>query len=270
MKINVISDLHLECGPLTLPGGDVLIIAGDACEVKNLRKDFHQTRPAVGKSGYYFWDFFNIECAKYREVIYVAGNHEFYGHKIHKAQLELLEMLPSNVTFLENQTHQIDDVLFVGATLWTDLNQGDPLTMSHVRWAMNDYQHITMFNEPKALYHKLTPEYTVEMHYKSRDYIKHVVDNNPDKKIVVVTHMAPSERSVADCYKHDTLMNGAYFSPLDELIESRRQIKVWCHGHTHTPFDYHIGETRVLCNPRGYSGYEQQAREFNPTVGFEL
>ncbi len=69
---------------------------------------------------------------------------------------------------------------------------------------------------------------------------------------MVVGHHSPSFQSVADAYKSEYLMNGAYHSSLEEVILDRPQIKLWTHGHTHHPFDYVIGECRVVCNPRGY------------------
>jgi hypothetical protein len=57
-------------------------------------------------------------------------------------------------------------------------------------------------------------------------------------------------------------MNGGYHSDLSELILSNPQIKLWTHGHTHELFDYMIGSTRVVCNPRGYHSYESIADTF--------
>lgn len=256
MKVHLISDIHLECDDYTLPGGDVLIVAGDVCEAKNLRQELYQN----------FW--FN-NAHKYREVLYVMGNHEHYGMQIQKTQQLIEEYLPGNVKLLEDNTHTIDDVLFIGSTLWTSMNNHDPLTLYHCG-SMNDYRYIKMFNPTKNVYHHLTPEFTTELHRKSKEYIKIVCDQNPDKKIVVITHMAPSFQSVAEWYKHDTLLNGAFYTSLDEFILDYPQIKVWCHGHMHNKSDYTIGSTRVLCNPRGYVGYEEITKQFDPTFGFDI
>jgi Icc-related predicted phosphoesterase len=135
---------------------------------------------------------------------------------------------------------------------------------------MNDYKQITMHNEVKNIYHRLTPERTVEEFYKSFNYIRTVIEGKPDRKFVVVTHHAPTKMSVHPKYQHDTLMNGAYSSDLSEFILDNPQIRVWTHGHTHDPFDYMVGNTRIVCNPRGYKGYEQRAEHFDPTFGFEI
>jgi Icc-related predicted phosphoesterase len=81
-------------------------------------------------------------------------------------------------------------------------------------------------------------------------------------KVVVVGHHAPSNQSIKPKYRDDAIMNGAYSSDLSEFILDHPKIKFWIHGHTHDVFDYMIGPTRVLCNPRGYFGYEQRAYEF--------
>ena len=268
MKINVISDLHLDFADLTLPGGDVLILSGDVCEARHLKKDMYnrdmvlfEHEDKLQRPDRYY-RFLEEECSKYREVVMVMGNHEHYGFNYQKTYAHIAENLPDNITLLENQTHTIDDVVFVGATLWTDMNKADPLTMFHMTRSMNDYRQVTMFNESKHVYHKLTPEKTVEDHFKSRQFIAETVENKFDQKFVVVTHHAPSKASIKPQYADDHLMNGAYSSDLSEFILQNPQIKLWTHGHTHDVFDYMIGSTRVVCNPRGYHNYEERAHQF--------
>jgi predicted phosphodiesterase len=276
MKINVISDLHLEFSDLVLPGGDVLILSGDIMEARKLKKTMYDPMNVLlphedtHKRPDRYYRFFAEECAKYQDVIYVMGNHEHYGFQFHKTWAHINEQLPDNVHFLENECYTIEDVTFVGCTLWTDMNKEDDLTMYHMRSMMNDYKQITMHNEAKNLYHRLTPERTVETFYRSRDYIRSVVEGRHDQKFVVVTHHSPTKMSTHPRYTHDTLMNGAYSSDLSEFILDNPQIRVWTHGHTHDPFDYMVGSTRIICNPRGYKGYEQRAEDFDPTYGFEI
>jgi hypothetical protein len=268
MKISVCSDLHLEFSDLELPGGDVLILSGDVCEAKKLNRDMYnpnmvlleQERKDQRPDRWY--RFFEEECGKYNHVIYVMGNHEFYGYNYQKTYAHIAENLPANITLLENQTHTIDDVVFVGCTLWTDMNKSDPLTMFHMKSAMNDYKQITQFNKAKHVYHRLDPERTVADHYKSKAYIQQVVEADPLKKYVVVTHHAPSRSSTHPRYANDTLMNGAYSSDLNDFILDHPQILAWHHGHTHDRFHYMIGSTHIMCNPRGYKGYEEVAENF--------
>ena len=104
-----------------------------------------------------------------------------------------------------------------------------------------------------------TPEDSVADHKKMLAYVDHVT-RDPGSYIVV-GHHCPSELSVAAAYKGN-LLNAAFRSSLDDFIEARPQIKLWLHGHTHFNFNYWIGDTRVVCNPRGYVGHEASADWF--------
>lgn len=286
------SDLHIDFADLTLPGGDVLILSGDICEAKSIKKDLYKTPDFVAahpdlmknilveggradrRIDRYF-RFLKEECAeKYRHTIMVMGNHEHYGFQLHKTYQHIKDQLPDNVYLLQNETKEIDGVLFMGATLWTDMNNMDSLTLLHMKSKMNDYNEITMFNEAKNAYHKLTPERTVEEHVKSKQYFKIMLEENrqtgANKPVVVVTHHSPSRQSTHPHYANSTLINGAYSSNLEEFILDNPEIRVWTHGHTHHTFDYMVGNTRIICNPRGYKGYEQQANDFDPTIGFDI
>lgn len=281
MRVSVISDLHLEFSDLTLPGGDVLILSGDICEAKNIKKkDYNPDMVLLeherqDRRPDRYYRFLEEECSKkYREVIYVFGNHEAYGSTYHKTFEHVRSQLPDNIHLLEKETHEIDGVLFLGATLWTDMNNHDGLTLYHMKSMMNDYRQITMLNEAKSVYHKLTPEYTVEQHVKTKQYFTHVLSENrqtgSNKPVVVCTHHSPSKLSTHPHYANDTIMNGAYSSNLEEFILDNPEIKYWTHGHTHHNFEYKIGECTVICNPRGYKNYEQQAEVFDPTIGFDI
>jgi hypothetical protein len=274
------SDLHLDFADLTLPGGDVLILSGDICEAKRMKPDMYNRDMVLleherkDQRPDRFNRFFEEECAKYREVFMVMGNHEHYGFQYQKTYNHIKEQLPTNVHLLENECRELDGVLFIGATLWTDMNRGDELTLFHMKSMMNDYRQITMFNEAKNAYHRLQPERTMADHYRSRNYIKTILEENratgKNLPVVVMTHHAPSKVSIKPRYLNDTIMNGAYSSDLSEMILDNPEIRVWTHGHTHDVFDYMIGETRIICNPRGYKGYEGRAEEFDPTYGFDI
>jgi Icc-related predicted phosphoesterase len=270
MKINLVSDLHLEFGYQEMEGGDVLILAGDICEYRTLSKQFHSTKVLpYAPSRLNAYDFFYHECAKYKQVFYVLGNHEFYHHRFDKTYNDLKAILPDNVTVLENNVVEYEGVVFMGATLWTDLNKGDPITVHAVKSMMNDYRAIQNHYPDKGLYHKLTPEDTAKAHRYTKQYFKLMLEQHRDKPHVVITHMAPSFASVNAKYKGDTVMNGAYASDLSEFILDNENIRVWVHGHMHDPVDYMIGETRVLSNPRGYIGHEDTS-EFNPDLTFDI
>jgi len=270
MKIHLVSDLHLEFGYQTLPGGDVLILAGDVCEVRSLHREFHQTKLLDREPGAFRCaDFFEFECAKYEKVFMVMGNHEHYHGRFDKTYSQLKDLLPAHVTLLEKECFEYQGVLFLGGTLWTDLNRGDPITVWTIRQMMNDYKVVQHHYAERNLYHKLTPDVTVNEHRKTLQYFKFMLEERRDMPVVVITHMSPSFMSVNEKYKHETTSNGGYASELSEFILDHPNIKVWVHGHMHDPVDYQIGETRVLANPRGYVPYEER-NGFNPDLYFEV
>ena len=283
MRIKLVSDLHLEFSDINIQNDqnyDVLILSGDIMVAQDLHD--HPVVPSIYEYGSFaelgrkqkrvqtFRDFLKRCSFQFPHTIYVAGNHEFYHGKWHQT-LDVLanecEKFP-NVYFMEIGSKKIDDVTFIGGTLWTDMNKGDPLTLHAVRDMMNDFRIIRKEFEG---YTTLKPHDTVVRHRKMLDYIKTVVAEKPDEKFVVVGHHSPSFQSVHESYKSEYLMNGAYHSDLSEFILDRPQIKLWTHGHTHHPFDYMIGETRVVCNPRGYEsdGYSEDTG-WNPNIVIEV
>jgi predicted MPP superfamily phosphohydrolase len=251
MKIKLVSDLHLEFADIDIKNDqecDVLILSGYILVAYKLDKN--------SEYGERFRNFLSRVSSQFPHVVYVAGNHEFYSNGQWVQCIEDLRTACSqysNMYFLERDTKTIDDVVFVGGTLWTDMNKGDPLTLQHVKNSMNDYR--TIRNDANG-YTTLKPNDTVIRHRQTLEYIKFVLSENVTKRCVVVGHHSPSFASAHDMYKADFLMNGAYHSELSEFILDHPQIKLWTHGHTHHPFDYCIGATRVVCNPRGYDGYE--------------
>lgn len=269
MKIALVSDLHLDfSGPLTLPGGEVLIIAGDACEAKSLNRETQNDRFPIFHSEA-CRHFFNVEVTKYQKVFYVLGNHEHYRGRFDKTLDMMRSLMPSNVTILENECVEYNNVMFMGATLWTDCNKGDPLTIHELKMYMNDYSVISNHYNDKNQYYKLQPEVTINEHKKTLGYFKTTLSNNPDKKFVIITHHAPSTLSINQKFKDDYRMNGGYASDLSNLILDHTNIKVWVHGHMHDPVNYELGNTKVYANPRGYIPYEAN-NGFDPTFTFEV
>lgn len=259
MRLAIASDLHLEFGAIELhntESADVLVLSGDILVAKHLNGVHHHDAR--------YRKFFKECCERFPKVVYVLGNHEHYACDV-KETVALLkqELGYDNLYILENETVDILDYTFIGATIWTNMNDEDSLTLYHIRGMMSDFQSIKNNTEILNGYHaaRLTPEDTVEFHKRSLDYINHV-SNNADKNYVVVGHHCPSFKSVHPKYTHDKIMNGAFASDLDDFIAYRPQIKLWTHGHTHEPFDYMISTTRVVCNPRGYNGREPGADNF--------
>ena len=272
MKISIASDLHLEFQDLDFENDQdakVLVLSGDIMVAEDLHNHKHfeydpYTPGALAELGrrqataLRFRNFLKRCSERFPHVVYVAGNHEFY-HGRWKASLEHLReecaVFP-NVYFLERDVKVIDDVTFIGATLWTDMNKGDPLTLHAIGDMMNDFRVIR--NDEHG-YSKLRPAHAMYRHQQTISYLKAVLPDMKDRKVVFVGHHAPSKQSTHPKYQHEFLMNGGYSSDLSEFILDHPEIKLWTHGHTHDPFDYTIGETRIVCNPRGYAGHDEQA-----------
>jgi hypothetical protein len=272
IKVSVCSDLHLEFGYQALPGGEVLILAGDIAEARSIQRHHHATKliSATPDEQYRCSEFFAHECKKYDKVFYVMGNHEHYHGKFQDTYETLKYMMPNNVTLLENEVEEYKGVMFMGATLWTDLNRNNPITEYEVQNFMNDYRIIThRSNDPTPSYHKLRAVYTRNVHLETLKYFKNQLQLNADKPFVVITHHAPSFNSVNEKYKHEYHTNGGYASDLGDFILDHPNIRYWVHGHMHDPVNYDIGATCVLSNPRGYLGYEDD-NGFNPNLIFEV
>ena len=271
MKITLISDAHTEFGPLTLPGGsDVLILAGDIAEYRTFSREYQLAQDPLRKPGpSKTYDFFYKECAKYPQVFMVSGNHEHYHHRLDKTYEDLKAILPANVTLLENECVEYNGVMFMGATLWTDLNGHDPVTAYTLKSGMNDYRVIQNYYPDRDVYHKLTPEFTAGLHSQTVKYFRTALAANPSKPFVMITHHAPTRASISSQFKDDYLMNGGFASDLSEFILDHDQLKFCLHGHVHTPCDYMVGTTRVIANPRGYYGHEDTS-QFDPSFSFEV
>lgn len=275
MKIAVCSDLHLEFEDINIQNtedADVLILSGDIMIAEDLH-DHPETSYNVYSGinladlgrrqqvALRFRDFLKRVSFQFPHVVYVAGNHEFY-HGRWKASLQHLRdecSKYSNIYFLEDDIKEIDGVSFLGATLWTDCNKGDPLTLHALTDMINDFRIIR--NDERG-FTKLRPFHTVERHQKTLSYFRTVLSDRKDSKVVVVGHHCPTKQSTHPKYQSQYLMNGGYSSDLSEFILDHPQIVLWTHGHTHDPFDYMVGSTRVVCNPRGYSGHDEQADLF--------
>lgn len=272
MKIAICSDLHLEFGDLYLPNeenADVLVLGGDifvASDLKSWLYDESAMLVAATSSQKARADrimVFIRKCLEeFKHVVFIMGNHEHYHgdfaetHKIIEGTFGPF----NNFHFLNNEWKIINGVLFFGGTLWTDMNGEDPNTMHRIRMMMNDFNCVKNTSEEgKKVF---MPADAVENHYDFRRKLDEVLAMHPDLPTIVVGHHAPSKESTHPRYKHETVMNGAYSTNLNEFILDRRQIKLWTHGHTHEDFDYMIGTTRIVCNPRGYDGYEARADNF--------
>lgn len=275
MKISICSDIHLEFGDIILKnedGADVLILGGDILVAKDTIMD--TTGIIENAKGQRLHDFMSRCSFQFPHVVYIMGNHEHYHGDYAKSAKILREFCAQwdNVHFLDKELVKIDDVIFIGGTLWTDMNGEDALTMRHIAGMMNDFRivdnssRITYWRDTDGNSHertsRFTPEDAVEDHKAMREYIRTVIEGRYDERFVVVGHHSPSKASTHPRYKDEAIMNGGYSSNLDDFIIDHPQIKLWTHGHTHEDFDYMVGSTRVVCNPRGYINYEDRADTF--------
>ena len=256
MKIRLLSDLHLEFANWRPPpcDEDVVILAGDIAE----------GRSGIAWARKYFHD---------KPVLYIPGNHEYYGRDID----ELRESLRASgrthdVHVLDGDELIVDGVRFLGATLWTDfgISGNDPETveaaMQKCQEGMADFHVIRRWGS------SLRPEDTREIHQAQRDWLRRALSGCTPLgegftgPTVVVTHHAPSPRSIAPRFVGDTL-NPAFASDVTDLMGP--QVALWIHGHMHNSSDYVERGTRVVCNPRGYMPLEPNP-DFDPMLIVEV
>ncbi|KQV73242.1 metallophosphoesterase [Rhizobium sp. Root1220] len=242
MKLWPISDLHLEFGvPFDhrLPEGtDVVVCAGDV------------TTKGIIPSLQWLAD--NI--APEIPVVCVAGNHEFYGGFVQENIRDARKFANGfpNIHFLENETVDIGNMQFIGGTLWTDFQlfgREAAFAMADAEAGMNDYRRIKFTKRP---YKKFKPIHAFRKHQETRNFIAAAMEGSAERTTVVLTHHAPSSRSVPSWYREGSAV-ACYASHLESLILDA-QPALWIHGHLHNRSDYHIGQTRVVSNPRGYPG----------------
>ena len=274
MRVAITSDVHLEFGDLDFANddnADVLILGGDIFIAEDLNylepvpvnDVIMPSRMALRAQRCY--DFVQRCCQRFPKVVLIMGNHEHYHGDFAESTWLIRKTFAEfeNLYFLDNQFTVIDNVVFFGGTLWTDMNSEDPVTMQQIRFMMNDYQSVKNTTKREGFYtRKFLPEDSVADHKKFLEELKKVLAVYPTQKIVVVGHHAPSKASTHPRYKSEVIMNGAYSTNLDEFILDNPNIKLWTHGHTHEDFDYRIGSTRIICNPRGYDGQEERADHF--------
>lgn len=235
VKIAFASDLHLEYGALgnisNTGGAEILILAGDIMQISEIHKTDNFTK------------FIENVASEFPIVLYVLGNHEHYnGDILNTVSIIRREVIHlPNVIILDNDHFEFENFVFIGGTLWTNCENRNQEAIKIVD-RMHDYRKINYNGKP------LTVNNTLDEHEKTISAI-----GAPHTKAkIVVTHHAPSRKSIDTLYVGDPL-NAAYVSNLESLMHD---VKLWIHGHIHEEKDYYIGSTRVISNPRGYVGFE--------------
>lgn len=261
-KFKLLSDLHLEFynqkrhmvkdapvwepTPTDQDKDTVLLLAGD----------IH-----VGKKAL---PWIKDRCKQYKKVIYILGNHEFYGQQVHKVKAFWAEVDIDNFVFLDDDVHYAADYRILGGTLWTKVE--DPFLVWTARQRMTDYNVITYKNRD-GIYRKLNVHATNELHTATVNRFVEILNTPFTGKTIVMTHHLPHPKCVHKKWKTSPL-NDFFMTNLDWLI-NKYDIDVWCHGHTHDVVDTYVGKTRILCNPMGYHGVALN-QDFNEDLIFAV
>ncbi len=243
MRIHVLSDLHIEFWK----GGDIFNIPNTGADVIVLAGDIHIKNRAI--------DWIKSHFPPDRKVVYVFGNHEYYGgnypQTLNKARI-LTKETP-NIHILENDSLEIRDIVFLGTTLWTDLTLfGDFVTAGRaIMHRLSDFRRIRYGNNFK----KFTPAIFTQLFSQAKEFLESKLQEFRDRKVVVITHHAPSMKSIDTIFQED-ITSAGFASNLEDFICKNPNIKLWIHGHTHNFRDYNICNTRVVSNQFGYYDYE--------------
>jgi len=235
MKLHILSDLHLGYAALEVPRNeaDVVILAGDIARPKEA------VSWALGFG---------------KPVLYVAGNHEFYGGSLAGTVEELKTLSAGTAVHLLDQDQVIiDGVRFLGATLWTDFmlwtdRVQRTLAMQEAQRFMRDFSKIHVDEPEPRLF---TPDDAGALCRADAQWLETRLAESHAGPTVVITHHAPSRQSIHPRFA-GSLLNGCFVSDLQHLADGQRA-QLWVHGHTHDSFDYFLNGTRVVCNPRGYA-----------------
>jgi predicted phosphodiesterase len=253
MKLNILSDLHLSQGELALPANDadVVVLAGDIA------------RPPEAIA----W-----ASRLGKPVLYVPGNHEFYGGTLQGAVAQLKQLCEgTRIRVLDDEVQLIGNVRFLGSTLWTDFmllgaGEGRQAAMDEAVRLMRDFSRIRLDETTPALF---TPRHSASLFQRHAAWLADQLATPHEGPTVVITHHAPSRASIHPRFE-GSLLNACFVSDAQYLLEGGRA-QLWIHGHTHDSFDYVLDGTRVVCNPRGYArGGVNENAAFDPDLVIQV
>lgn len=236
MNIHLVSDLHLELSktyPTYLQDvkADILVLAGD-----------------IGKPFTDKYSNFIDYCAKlFSHVIVVAGNHEYYQSKLKKSMMDIDNKIKeicsnyNNVYFLQRDSIIINNVQFIGCTLWSYCDK-----------------HANKTNDFVNIKHMTYATY-VQLHMSDRKYLEQTLNNKVCEKVVVITHHTPSYTLINPKYKGDCA-NSFYASHMDDIVG---KATMWLCGHTHSSINTTINDCQCVINAYGYPGETREETGFN-------
>lgn len=239
MNIQLASDLHLDLLHPRWPQERLISQAQDA-DVLVLAGDIHKGTLAVET-------FAQWSAQSHVPIIYIAGNHEFYGDSLDAVEQRLRESAAAaGIHYLQQDALILGGVRFLGCTMWTDYRLRSMYSQAHVmedvQQRVQDHFHIQTGSQA------FTPQDALDQHAASRRWLTQELAKPFDGKTVVITHHGPHPLSVHPRYVGDK-RNGAYVSDLSALMPN---VDLWLHGHVHDSFDYQVGRCRVVANPAGY------------------
>lgn len=226
MKIKLLSDLHLSHHPdkgdkfISSLGGDadVLVIAGDL------------TGGHIGIK-----DYIERFCSLYPSVIYVLGNHEYYGSNRYET-LDLINGINiANFHWLEDSKIDIDGQTFIGSTLWFARHH----LSQYLSKSFSDFRHIDLLNT-----------WVYDVHENTKKFLS----KNVSEQDIVITHHAPTKKACDPVFDQD-LYNIFFYADLEDII-AQNNPKLWLCGHSHYACDFYLKSTKIINNPYGYWGRE--------------
>ncbi len=229
MKLHILSDLHLGFAPMQAAhsDADLVVLAGDIDEAF---AGVHWARQ-------------QFDCP----VLYVPGNHEYYQSEWTMKKLlwaMRIETEGSQVHVLDRDSVEIGGIRFLGTTLWTDL-QNQPFHGIECGVLGSDSARIQVSDGDG-----LSTPTAQKLFETNRDWLASELEKPFAGKTVVITHHAPSGRSLHARFKGNP-WNACFITDMESLMGDG--VDLWVHGHTHNSFDYRVKGTRVVCNPRGYT-----------------
>lgn len=246
MFIRPASDIHNEFSVFNLPvtavdEKAVLVLAGDIALADALNSTLVP--------------FLDSVTDRFRDVLYIPGNHEYYRSSLLRADEKLADVCKryQNVHYMQEKSMLLDGVRFIGATLWTDFDRGNPMVCLAAQNEMNDFVHIRTGNRTTPYARKMRPIDVMGINSHNRFFIKEELEkaNAANEKAVVFTHHSPSIMSQSSVYKPGPIDYAYHNTGLEDMMLDYNPV-LWIHGHSHHPVDYMIGNTRILSNPRGY------------------
>lgn len=256
MLIHLVSDLHMEFSPY-IPHpksyrADLIAVAGD---IMSKGRGISKLR----------------ELWPNKNIVVVSGNHEHYGVDVNENTARMKENAKAHdILLLETETVVIDGVRIFGCTLWTDFmlygKDKRKFCLYAAQQSLNDFKYI----RTKDGSARFTALDSIEIHQESLKHLKQTIDTPFDGPTVILTHHAPSYKSVVPRFQND-LLSACFASNLDDLM-CVDKVELWMHGHMHDSLDYKVNGTRVICNPRGYTSFNSgnENGAFDPGLLIEV